>query len=706
MTTRPQQGWRSRRPVVAALLLLLLTFVATFSDAAAASLTLPALFSDGMVVQQGEPVQLWGWATPNDSVEINFAGQTLTAHADRDGMWRAQAKPLAPGGPYTMRVRTGGGGGGSGSGSGDERVISGILAGEVWLCSGQSNMAMSLPELADRGKDVITAADFPQIRMFRVRETPADEPWRDVAGAQWKPCTPANAPRYSAFAYFFARKLHRELKTPVGIVLSAWGGSSTVAWTSRDALDAPLIRRQVPHDVLGWGDMVRPARLSGAMLHPLVPYTIRGVAWYQGETEAAADQNPFLYRLTFPAMIEDWRQQWNKPGLPFYFVQLPTLRSGHRYPVVRESQRLTALRVPRTGMITTLDIGEPNHLHPLNKEQFADRMADLVLNHEYGRTEFAADGPRFREARVEGSKIRVRLDHADGVKTSDGQPPRAFGIAAADKKFVDAVAHIESDGSILVSSDQVSEPVAIRYAWSAEPRVNVVNAGGLPLEPFRSDDWPVDGQELMWQPLPPRASLKKSTDAATMMSSWKWGGSGTWQAEGDKQRFTKAQDGGRAQLVIRQPPKPGVATTTPTAWWETDLQSPSDHGVTGEIRLQIYRATAPLTGVEFELRRGSKKYRIAVAPTHVYAYHGNEIRILARNLDNSTDYHAYRLAVRADGVAQIYFDARELGTLAGEPTDDSANVSIGWGKRADKGDITVNIDCIAFDTEGAFQPGN
>ena len=678
------------------------------SAAIGASLALPTLFSDGMVVQRGAAVQIWGWARPGATVTIDFAGQTISARADDTSTWRAEAAPVSSHGPHTMRVRSGD----------EESIVRDILAGEVWLCSGQSNMAMSLPELGDSAGAVMAEADHPHIRMFRVPESPADEPWKDVPGASWKPCTPVNARRYSAFAYFFARRFHHELDAPIGIVLSAWGGSSTVAWTSREALDAPQIRRQVPYDVLGWGDMIRPSRLTGAMLDPLAPYTVRGTVWYQGETEAAAGQNPYLYRLTFPAMIEDWRRQWRRPEMPFYFVQLPTLRSGHRWPAVRESQR-QALRLPRTGMITTLDLGEPNHLHPLNKQAFAERMADLVLAREYGRGDVAVDGPRFREARVEGSQVRVTLDHASGLRTSDGQPPREFTIAGQDQKFFDAAARIEQDGTLLVTSDQVPAPASVRYGWSAEPKVNIVNAAGLPLEPFRSDDWPVDGQELMWQTLPGRDALARTASAAAMISgeagAWRWAGDGQWRSEGDKQRFTRPLDGGRTQLVIRQTPRPGVVTTTPAAWWTAEIPVPTpapdakDAGFTAEIRAAVYRATMPLSGLEFEVCHSGRRYRIAVAPTHLYGYHGNEIRILGQNLDNCTDYHDYRISIRPDGTAQVYFDSRELGVLAGEPLPDgatSSRTSIGWGKRAPGGEMTVNVHQVAFDGEGAFEPGD
>lgn len=676
-------------------------------QAQAAELQLGTPFSDQMVVQYGRPFPMWGRATQGDAVRIEVAGRRWEGRADGAGNWRVDVGPLDAGGPYVFTVVAGE----------DRKELRDVLAGELWLCAGQSNMAASMREVANTEAEVV-AANFPQIRMLRVPEAPADEPW-DYVNAEWKSCTPATAMGFSGTGYYFGRKLHRELKMPIGLVVCAWGGSSVPAWMSRAALNAPEIRRQMPYDMLGWRENVRPNKLYCGMLNPIVPLGVRGVIWYQGETEGDPGQNAYLYRHTFPAMIQDWRRVWGRPELPFYYVQLPNLKNHPQWPIVRESQA-AALRLPHTGMITTLDIGESDHLHPQNKLAFGERLADLVLAREYGMP-LTVDGPRLREARPEGATMRVLLDHAVGLRTADGKSPLAFTVAGEDRQFVNAEASIDGE-SVVVQNARVSKPVAVRYAWASDPKVNLVNEAGLPLSPFRTDDWPVEGQQLIWLPLPSQPSLAVRVTAAAAVggeSGWQWAGSGIEPTQLIERRHLRPLDGGRSQLVASERTKPG-GPATPALVWTRDL--PTDpggaesvafdptKGCTVELQLQVVKITTPLSGVELaatlpDREKQLRTYRIAMSPMRLHGFTSNEIAVLGYNLDNTTGYHAYRISVRPDGIAQIYYDGREMGVLAGEPvTDKTVGPSISWGKRAQGGGMTANVESISFDFNGAFAP--
>jgi len=453
-----------------------------FAGTAAAELRVASVFGDHMVLQQSAEVAIWGESDADETITVKFAGQLKSARSTAEGKWRLSLDAM----PATRD-----GGDLIVSAGGREIVFKDVCIGEVWLCAGQSNMAAPTREFDPDGA-LTKGINAPRIRMIRIPERPAEAPCSSFQ-AEWQVCSPDTAPNLSAFGYHYARKLSDDLDVPVGIVLCAWGGSSVAAWTSPEALDDPRLRALMPHDVIGWRENCRPSKLYLGMLHPLIPYTVKGVIWYQGETEGDPEQNSFAYRLLFPAMIQDWRRRWNRTDMPFYFVQMPRLINKPQWPVVREGQA-AGLSQPHTGRIVTLDLGHERELHPKNKEDFAARMANLVLHKTYGR-DTPADSPVIESIEGKGSAIIAHLSHSAGIETSDGQSPRCFKIAGTDGRFSAAQAVFEGE-TLRVSSGDVPTPVMLRYAYDDNPDVNVINAHGLPLAPYRSDSLPVPTSEL------------------------------------------------------------------------------------------------------------------------------------------------------------------------------------------------------------------
>jgi sialate O-acetylesterase len=503
---------------------------------AAADVRLPAIFSNHMVMQAGKSVAVWGSAAAGEAVTVALAGQELKTTAGNDGRWRIKLEPLkAAGEPQTLVVR-----------ASNTLTITDVLVGEVWLCSGQSNMAMQLKGLhgqVDRADEEIAAADHPRIRMF-VHDEPFDiyalrlpppKAEEDRPG-RWVVCTPETAARFSAIGYYFGRDLEKELDSPVGLVVSSVGGTPIEAWTRFDAQTAvpeltPLLadwqKRLAGYDPpaelakfeaakKAWLKVraearkqkkpdpkaptpfknlavMAPGGLWNGMLAPLAPYTVRGVLWYQGERNAAG---PFTnyYGPQLRTLIADWRGQWGDPSLYFAWVQLPRFSTPQKLPsepkgwgvAVRE-QMLKSVSVPNTGMAVTIDLGGAKEGHPTNKADYARRLSQLALHDVYGKSELVARGPLFKGARRDGAAMVVSFDHAEGLRAAEGELT-GFAIAGDDRKFVWAEATIVG-GRLVVTSDKVPQPAAVRYAWAANPKCNLVNGAGLPASPFRTDAW-------------------------------------------------------------------------------------------------------------------------------------------------------------------------------------------------------------------------
>jgi sialate O-acetylesterase len=466
------------------------------------ALKLPAVFGQHMVLQRDKPVNVWGWAPPGQRVELRIATQTRHAQADDRGDWSITLDPMPAGGPFVMEVSTQ-----TGSISLDD-----ILIGDVWICSGQSNMEMTVapdyyPGVNDYEK-ILAEADQPRIRLFKVRNRTSSRPETDVQAA-WHTSSSKKAAGFSAVAYFFGKRLHEELGIPIGLISTSWGGTPSEAWTSRSALESlPSARKTLdawdqtisrykpdprqPEQRAPANSQRRPANLFNAMVHPLIPYTIRGAIWYQGEQNVSRAKQ---YQTLFPLMIRDWRERWGQGDFPFYFVQIANYTQPTAQPApsamaeLREAQ-LMALMLPNTAMAVSIDIGDADDIHPRNKQEVARRLALCALANEYGRTDITYSGPLYQRMAIEPGRIRLYFDHADGGLVARDGPLQRFQIAGADRQFVWADARIDGD-TVVVSSKHVPAPRAVRYAWADNPQgCNLYNGQGLPASPFRTDRWP------------------------------------------------------------------------------------------------------------------------------------------------------------------------------------------------------------------------
>jgi len=437
-------------------------------SAAVAEVKLPAIISSNMVLQRGIALPVWGWAEPGEMVAVTCAGQSVATKAGKDGRWQVALKELQPGPPRQMVV--------TGS-SGSKITLKNILVGEVWVCSGQSNMEWPLARTRN-AKEEIAAAKYPNIRLFHVGRARAEEPQSDCKG-QWKPCAPEATAGFSAVGYLFGRHLHKELQVPVGLIESAWGGTPAEFWTSRKVLESePALKSLV----------ARGSVLYNGMIAPLIPYAIRGAIWYQGESNVA---RAYQYRTLFPAMIRNWRSDWGQGDFPFGFVQLAPFRYGRQDPAccaeLWEAQLLTLRSVPNTGMAVTTDISNVRNIHPANKQDVGKRLGLWAMATVYGKKDLVYSGPIYKSMKVEGEKIRVEFDHVGGgLASRDDKPLSHFTIAGEDRKFVPAAAEIDGE-TIVVHSDQVSKPVAVRFAWIDTAEPNLMNKEGLPASPFRTD---------------------------------------------------------------------------------------------------------------------------------------------------------------------------------------------------------------------------
>lgn len=449
----------------------------------AAGLALASIFSDHMVLQRDMKVPVWGTAEPGEKVVVTIDDQKKAATADDDGQWQVALGPFKAGGPHEVTVTAGD----------DEVKLTDVLFGDVWICSGQSNMQWPMTATKDAESE-IAAADWPDIRFIDVPKVVAEQPIDSFESNGWQACKPENIGPFSAVGYFFARDLHKELNVPIGLVGCNWGGTMMEAWTSREALEssktfAPLVEAD---DKLGDSPEAveqkkklgphRPAALFNGMISTVVPYGIRGVIWYQGESNAARhDQYAELSKL----MIADWRNRWDQGEFPFLLVQLAAFEpGGDAWPFLREAQADT-LEAPNTGMAVAIDIGDQKDIHPRNKQDVGARLALAARHVAYGE-DLVYSGPTYREMKAADGAVRLSFDHVGGGLKAGGETLSGFQIAGADGKFVPAEAKIDG-AQVVVSSKEVADPTAVRYNWAAFPDGNLQNAEGLPAVPFRTD---------------------------------------------------------------------------------------------------------------------------------------------------------------------------------------------------------------------------
>lgn len=506
--------------------LLALVAAVILTGGAQADVRLASLFSDNMVVQRETDAAFWGWAQPGEKIAVTASwGATASATAEADGSWRLKLKTPAAGGPFTITVK------------GQNTIeLKNVLSGEVWLCSGQSNMGMTVNSVTNAQLE-IAAADYPQIRLLSVSLTTANEPQKECKVRGWELCASNTVGSFTAAGYFFGRKLHKDLKVPIGLINSSWGGTCIEAWTSwevqkddpamqalkkswdeRDKTYTPEAdRKQFEADKLAlaaWnkGDKKTkaprprlqgqplksqnyPANLFNAMINPLVPYAIKGAIWYQGEANAGRGKE---YRGQMERLIVNWRTQWGT-DFPFYFVQLPNYMAPWQSPVedggwpqIRESFAKTAKEVPNTGMAITIDIGEESDIHPKNKQDVGDRLGRVALRKTYGLKGFAWNGPVAESCTFKDGKAVIRFDNGGApLAVTGGGKLFGFALTGDDGLTVHADAVIEGKDTVVVSSPKVPQPAVVHYAWANNPvGVNLANAEGLPASPFRFGEMP------------------------------------------------------------------------------------------------------------------------------------------------------------------------------------------------------------------------
>lgn len=490
-----------------------------------AAVTPASLFQDGLVLQRGKPVPVWGTASPGERVIVEFAGHEIETVADDSGRWVAELPALeASSSPAELVIRS----------SDDTITLKDVLVGEVWLCSGQSNMAWTVKQSGDAEAE-IAAGNHPLIRHFKVALVPSVEPAEAVKG-EWQATSPETVADFSAVAYYFARELQSELGVPIGLINSSWGGTPVESWMSPEGLAADPhgsavaarwqaalaaypeamqryetaraewekerdaaaaagqeFTKRAPRRPEGEGGRMHPSSLYHGMISPLLPYGLRGVIWYQGEANASRFAE---YRTLFPNMITQWRKDFGQGDVPFYFVQLANLErpadtTDTQWAFQREAQA-EALKLPNTGQAVIIDVGDPTDIHPMDKQSVGKRLALLALENDYAR-DVSSEAPIFASASAEDGAMRATFSGEGGLKLVNA-PGKSFEVAGEDRTFHPAEATL--DGNVLVvKSAAVSQPVAVRYAWSNNPAATLFSETGLPVAPFRSDKWPGPGEE-------------------------------------------------------------------------------------------------------------------------------------------------------------------------------------------------------------------
>ena len=494
--------------------LLLLSLVPSL---ASAELKLSSIFGDSMVVQRDQPIHVWGFTKAGTQVKVSMAGHSGTATADDEGRFDVSLDALPAGGPHEMVIE-----------ADETRTFSDVLVGEVWVCSGQSNMSWQVISANDSDLESLTAK-FPQIRLVTIPHQAAQSPQNSFDG-KWSVCTPGTAEAFSAVGYFFGRQIHQTLDVPVGLICNSWGGSAAEAWVPNELLvkekkyDKYLAEWEklaetyhFEDELSQWEKKVedwksagqkeaapvkpldllqgpnRPGNLYNGCLNPIIGYPIAGVIWYQGEANV---WRAHQYRDLFPLLIQRWRDDWKQGDFPFYWVQLADHMDETPVPTdsiwaeLREAQTMTMDRLPHTGQAVITDLGEAADIHPRNKQDVAKRLARWALAKNYGY-DLPYQSPTFESMEIKDSKALITFHHVGGgMDTFDVRELRGFTIAGEDRKFVVAEAKIIAKDKIEVSANSIAHPVSVRYAWADNPVANVQSTGGLPATPFRTDDWP------------------------------------------------------------------------------------------------------------------------------------------------------------------------------------------------------------------------
>ncbi|MEO0413891.1 MAG: sialate O-acetylesterase [Verrucomicrobiota bacterium] len=500
--------------------LSILTLSLAMAVSLQAEIKLPSIIGDNMVLQRDQENPIWGWCDKGQAVTVEIAGQKLSATAGDDGRWEAKVAPLkvnADG--LTLTITAGE----------HKKEIKNILVGEVWICSGQSNMQWAINQSYDGDLTALTA-NHPNIRLISVPQVGTQELQNDFYG-KWEAATSETVPNFSAVGFYFGRQLHQTLNVPIGLIDNAWGGSAAEAWVRRDVLEqderfAELIdnwkKQEADYDfeamMANWKKNVekakaagkqaprqprnkmagqhRPGNLYAGVLHPTIGYGIRGTIWYQGESNSGRAHE---YRTLFPLMIQHWRDEWGQGDFPFYWVQLADFRDEQPAPAestwaeLREAQSMT-LKLPNTGQAVIYDIGEGRDIHPRNKLDVGKRLARIALARDYGY-EIAYKSPSYDSMAVMGKEVHVKIkDVGSRLHSFDTRHATGFVVAGEDKVWHNAQAMVVGTDTVKVWSDAEEAPVAVRYAWGDNPVANLRSWENLPVDPFRSDDWKVSTQ--------------------------------------------------------------------------------------------------------------------------------------------------------------------------------------------------------------------
>ncbi len=442
---------------------------------------LPTFFSNNMVLQQNKEVAIWGKDNPNATITVTGSwGNEAKAIVGNDGRWKTKLQTPSAGGPYSVVVM------------GSSVVnLANVMIGEVWLCSGQSNMQMTLLGYGNQpiigSNEAILNSKNNQIHLFNAKRTPSLKPLDDIEG-QWFSADPSTVGKFSATAYFFAKKLHSILKVPIGLIHTSWGGSKVEAWMNNEVITSQFGHLEIPTAIPKKGQNQKPTLLYNGMIHPFVGYNIAGSIWYQGESN---HRNAAEYKKLFPSMIELWRDKWQQSDMPFYFVQIsPFNYNDSLSAFLREAQLYTMQTVENTGMAVTMDIGNCRSIHPPEKRLVGERLAYWALSKTYNIPGVAYSGPVYKEMKkTDDGKIELLFDYRKYGLSSFGKELTDFTIAGEDKVFYPAQVKINRAKTLTVWSDKVNNPVAVRYGFDDCPQGSLLNTDGLPASSFRTDSW-------------------------------------------------------------------------------------------------------------------------------------------------------------------------------------------------------------------------
>ncbi|MGQ7867763.1 sialate O-acetylesterase [Sunxiuqinia sp. sy24] len=448
-----------------------------------AKIWLPSVISDNMVLQRNSVVTIWGWSSKTIepiTVTGSWNGVAVTQDAYQ-GKWSVQLTTPEAGGPYSVTIE------------GHETItLSNVLIGEVWIASGQSNMEWSASSGINNAQDEIDQANYPNIHLFQVPKHQSPNPQDDTPG-QWTACKPETMKDFSAVAYFFGRKLHKELNVPIGLINASWGGTRAEVWLNAKSLinDSDFVDLKEHFTENKWHSS-QPGYMYNAMIAPLIPFEIAGAIWYQGEANRL---DPDSYPGILESLIRNWREEWGS-DFPFYLVQIAPFNYKEKEAgvLMREAQLKTFKKVPNTGMVVVSDIGDINNIHPQNKQDVGKRLANWALAKNYDFTDIAFSGPVYREGKREGKEMVVYFDYADNGLMKKGDELTHFEICGPDKIFMEAQTRIEGN-TVRVWNSKIINPIAVRFAWGNSAEPNLYNRAGLPASCFRTDNWKIELDE-------------------------------------------------------------------------------------------------------------------------------------------------------------------------------------------------------------------